>query len=77
MTFAKQANVTNGPQQVNNGVATPATTSRAEEIQNGPNELLEMQHGNHLDSRAAGAAGGADPHLAAVGAIHRAEVTGR
>jgi hypothetical protein len=73
--FAKQANVTSGPQQVNNGVVAPASPARAEEIQNRPNELLEVQHGNHLDTRAAGKAGGADPHLATLGEIHRAEVT--
>ena len=50
---------------------------RAEEIQTRPNELLEMQHGNHLDTRAAGTAGGADPHLVPVGALDRAEVIGR
>ena len=75
--FAKQANVTSGPQQVNNGVLAPASPLRAEEIQNRPNELLEMQHGNHLDTRAAGTAGGADSRLEAVGALDRAEVTGR
>lgn len=75
--FAKQANVTTGPQQVNNGVVAPASPARAEEIQNRPNELLEAQHGNHLDTRAAGTAGGADPHLAPVGEVHRAEVTRR
>lgn len=75
--FAKQANVTSGPQQVNNGVVAPALPARAEEIQSRPNELLEMQHGNHLDTRAAGTAGGADPHLATVGTLDRAKVTGR
>lgn len=75
--FAKQANVSNGPQQVNNGVVAQASPSRAEEIQNRPNELLEMQHGNHLDTRAAGTAGGADPHMVPLEAVHRAEVTGR
>ena len=38
--FAKQANVTSGPQQVNNGLVAPASSARAEEIQNQPNELL-------------------------------------
>lgn len=70
--FAKQANVTSGLQQVNNGVVAPAGIARAEEIQNRPNELLGVQHGNQLDTRAASAAGRADPHLAAVAAVHRA-----
>ena len=71
--FAKQANVTSGPQQINNGVLAPASPLRAEEIQNRPNELLEMQHGNHLDTRAAGTAGGADPHLVPVEVLDRAD----
>ena len=75
--FAKQANVSSGPQQVNNGVVAPASPARAEEIQSRPNELLEMQHGNHLDTRAAGTAGGADPHLATLGTLDRAEVSRR
>lgn len=75
--FAKQANVTSGPQQVNNGVTAVVSASRAEELQDRPNELLAMQHGNHLDIRSTGTAGGADSHLEAVGAIQRAEVTGR
>lgn len=75
--FAKQANVSNGPQQVNNGVVAQASPSRAEEIQNRPNELLEARHGNQLDTRAAGTAGGADPHMVPLEAVHRAEVTGR
>lgn len=71
--FAKQANVTSGPQQVvNNGVAAPASPARAEEIQNRPSELLEAQGGNYLDTRTASTAGGADPHLATVGAVNRA-----
>ena len=71
--FAKQANVTSGPQQVNNGVLASASPLRAEEIQNRPNELLEMPHGNHLDTRAAGTAGGADPHLVPVEVLDRAD----
>lgn len=42
--IVKQANIANGPQQINNGV--PASDSRAEKIQNQPNELLEVQHGS-------------------------------
>ena len=70
--FAKQANVSSGPQQINNGVVAQASPARAEEIQSRPNELLEMQHGNELDTRTAGTAGGADPHLETVAAGHRA-----
>ena len=75
--FAKQANVSSGPQQVNNGVVGQASPARAEEILNPHNELLEVQHGNHLDTRAAGTAGGADPNMATVGEVHRPEDAGR
>ena len=44
VNIVKQANIANGPQQINNGVS--ATDSRAEKIQNQPNELLEVKHGS-------------------------------
>ena len=45
--FAKQANISNGHQQINNGVPIP---SHAEKIKNQPNELLtELPH-ETLDS---------------------------
>ena len=51
VNIVKQANIANGPQQINNGAAQ--ADSRAEKIQNQPNELLEVQHGSEtLDSRA-------------------------
>ena len=55
VVFAKQANINqgNGNQQVNNGTSDPA--SRAGEIINQPNELLEAQHGERMDTRTAGA----------------------
>jgi hypothetical protein len=60
--FAKQANISNGHQQINNGV--PAT--QAEEIKNQPNELLEHTHGKRLDTRTKSEAIGIDTTLAAV-----------
>lgn len=67
--FAKQANISNGPQQVNNG--TPQPVAREEKtIEH--NELLEAQHGQRLDTGTTGAAIGADKELEAVGAIERA-----
>ena len=69
--FAKQANISNGPQQVNNG--TPQPVAREEKtIQ--PNELLEHQHGQRMDTGKTGAAIGDDKELKTVGAIDRAEV---
>lgn len=67
MPYIKQANIANGPQQVNNG--TPASAGKN---QSPPNELLEHQHGNTLDIGAAATAGRADPAMEAVGAVHRA-----
>lgn len=62
--YANQANITNGAQQINNGI--PVT--HAEKIKNHSNELLEAQHGGEtLDSRATKAAIGKNPALEAVG----------
>jgi hypothetical protein len=70
VAFVQQANLTTGPQQVNNGVP-----GQPGEIGKRPNELLEATHGERLDPGAAGAAGRPDPHLEAVGAVHRPEDT--
>lgn len=50
MVYAKQANISNGPQQVNNGL--PAQATHAEKIANQPNELLEVTNGERLDTGA-------------------------
>jgi hypothetical protein len=47
VVFAKQANISQGHQQINSGV--PA--SRAEENQNLQNKILEHTHGERLDNR--------------------------
>lgn len=44
--FAKQANISNGHQQINNG----ASASHTEKKQNQSNELLEHTHGERLDT---------------------------
>lgn len=67
VVFAKQANIANGPQQVNNGIPAPA---HAEKTLNQSNELLEVQHGQRLDTGATGKAAGADPTMATVGEIN-------
>lgn len=66
MPYIRQANIANGPQQVNNGTPTGAGKTQSK-----PNELLEHQHDNTLDIRAAAAAGRTDPAMAAVEAKHR------
>ena len=66
IVFAKQANINqgNGNQQVNNGTSDPA--SRAGEIINQPNELLEAQHGERMDTGTAGATIVKNPAMATV-----------
>lgn len=71
VAFVRQANISNGPQQVNNGVAPESSPARAEKSVNPSNELLEHIHGERLDTRAAGKAGTANSGLATVGAIDR------
>ncbi len=66
--FAKQANIANGHQQINNG-----SPSQAQENQNQQSKLLEEQHGEWLDTGTSGAAIGADKAMEAVGEIDRAE----
>ena len=73
VVYARQANIANGPQQVNNGAAA----ARASEPASSPNELLETEHGKRLEPGTAGAAIGGDPALEAVGAIDGAAVGGR
>ena len=80
--FVKQANIANGPQQVNNGVpADPERSAlacaRGEEKQNLQNKELELNDGQWLDTRATGATGRTDPHLEAVGTGNRTDKPGR
>lgn len=74
--FATQANITSGPQQVNNGTnqATPNRTSRAQrKTKSGSNKLLvEAGNGSKaMDTRATGKPKAGDPTLAAMVQIHR------
>ena len=83
VVFARQANINNGgQQQVNNGARVEAPRARAHFSHAGAHAanpamaqtgLLGVSDGEWLDTRAAGAAGGADPHMAPVGAIDRAD----
>jgi hypothetical protein len=71
MPYIKQANIANGPQQVNNGKSTQYAQAHAPagNSQTLQNELLEHQHGDYLDTRAQGQTVGADTHLEAVGTV--------
>ena len=63
-TFVKQANIANGPQQVNNA-------SRAEEIQPPQNKLLEDANHERLDTGTPTAAARSNPTLETVETVHR------
>ncbi|WP_347814169.1 hypothetical protein [Paraburkholderia sp. BL10I2N1] len=74
LAFVKQANIANGPQQVNNG--TPAATQGGNAPpephargKNGEtaNKLLESNDGERMDAGTAGATGRSNPALETVG----------
>ena len=83
MPYIKQANMTTGPQQVNNtyagtpshsGIQSGGTLEHSAQAQAGagnsqsePNKLLEADHGQRLDIGAQAAAGRANQKLATVG----------
>ena len=67
VVYAKQANITHGNQQVNNGVTAP----RTQENKIYSNELLEHTHGERLDTREKNTASCINSELAAVEYINR------
>ena len=68
--YIKQANITNGPQQVNNGVPVASHAEKNESLQN---ELLEDSHGGtYLDSGAASAPTGSHTAMATLETLHGA-----
>lgn len=79
VVFAKQANIAHGPQQVNNGVVQVQQEHDCrpahEKQQRAANELLGMDDGERLDSRAQGPASLANPRMATMEAIHRPKVS--
>lgn len=68
VSFVKQANIGNQV-QVNNGASPP----HARKNRKAPNELLEVEHGEWLDTRTTGTASGVDSAMAPMGAKHRAD----
>lgn len=72
--FARQANISNGPQQVNNGpVLNSSGPARAQLPESAPNKLLEsVVDGERLDGGTEGASGEGDSPLAAVEAVNGA-----
>lgn len=68
VAFVKQANISNGPQQVNNGIPAPA---HAGELFNQPNELSGDSHELLPDTRASQAARRINQEVETMGEIHR------
>jgi hypothetical protein len=62
--YAKQANISNGHQQINNGTPAPATHAGENQIKQ--NELLEHTHGERLDIRTKSEAIGINTELEAL-----------
>jgi hypothetical protein len=75
VSFVQQANIANGPQQVNNGPAKPDQYAQAHahagKTEDARNELLEHQHGHTLDTGAQAAPSGANSTMEAVAARKR------
>ncbi len=63
VAFVRQANISNGPQQVNNGGTASAEPSRGENSKNQQSELLEQSDGERLEFGAKDAAVGANTPL--------------
>ena len=71
VVYAKQANVTTGPQQINNGAPAPSQVREIEIYQ------TQLSGGNHEllpDTRASQAKGRVDPAVAPLGKLDRAKV---
>jgi hypothetical protein len=68
--YAKQANIANGPQQINNGAPSQAGKSEKQlnELSGGGNELSQ-------DNRASSPEGRANQEMEAMGEINRAKVS--
>ncbi len=73
VSFVGQANFAHGPQQVINARGS----ARERETETSQNKLLEQSHGERLDGGTSGAAGAADPTVAALEEVHRPEDGGR
>jgi len=67
LAFVHQANIAQGPQQVNNGV----DPSRAREKENQQNKLLEFKDGERVDTRAESTTARSDSVLETVGTVNR------
>ena len=74
--FTRQANISSGPQQVNNGPVLNAAPSRAAIQESEPNKLLEaVVDGERVDGRTEGTTGKGNSGLATVGTLDGTEDT--
>lgn len=71
MPYIRQANISQGHQQVNNGVAAPCAHTETTSFEQ--NKILEQQHGEWLDTRAQSATSRVNQELATMEAEHRAK----
>ena len=75
--FVKQANMTTGPQQINNGTTAGLRDRYAQahaptgNIESEPNKLLEADHGQWMDTGTQGATGRGNQAVETVESIHR------
>ncbi len=76
VAFVRQANIANGPQQVNNASRVPAEPCRAGNSENQQSKLLEQNNGERLELGAKGATGAPDTALETVGAVNGATIVG-
>lgn len=74
VVFARQANIANGPQQINNGTAAP---SRTQEIETEQTQLSGGSHELLPDARASREASRKNQAMEALGKIDRAEIRRR
>jgi hypothetical protein len=74
VAFVQQANIANGPQQINNHNLSGAPPARTENFRMPENELLEpAEDDSRMDTRTPRQAGSANPRMEAVGAINRTD----
>jgi hypothetical protein len=69
--IAKQANITHGPQQINNGPPSAMRTGENEKL---PNRLLEHSLEQSLDTRTEGATGTGDTSMETLAVLHGSDV---
>ena len=69
VAFVRQANISHGPQQVNNGAASVHGPAEINQLENSQNKLLELQNEPRLDFRTAGAPSGAYSAVATMDAL--------